>query len=198
MSLLVGLSEPLQAQTDNAPPVDTSPQSGFAWSEVTLVKGEEVMKGYFNVGEYGLVQAIHYCTRNPEVRPYRPPIYTLPLSEVKSMVQRGRYYETLQAMGEIPQALVPRVVKGPVEVFVFADPQVALVKAKHVLAQWYLRRDGKLIGVDKKTFSEQVSAYVKEDTALAQKVSQQQKGYKYADLINIITEYNHYTQVQTQ
>ncbi|MBC6700393.1 hypothetical protein [Hymenobacter sp. BT190] len=208
MLLLGGAAHAQQSATaisaDTTRAAETSRQSDYAPGEVVTPDGK-LVKAYFPISVNGFEKTISYYYSHPEVRPFPKPHF-ISVDKIHSMTVRGQYSETLSMNGKSLHLLAARLVQGPVELFNFAEAKsvplpipipgaalVPIVGIPYTKNHWYLRRNGELVEVKRGKFEEQISAYLSAQPTLATKVRAKEDGYRYQDMVRIISEYNQQT-----
>ncbi|GAB2795742.1 hypothetical protein HNQ93_003050 [Hymenobacter luteus] len=145
---------------------------------------------------------IYYLT-HPNATP-TPPKQVVRVDEVQSMIAGSHYFEPMRLAGEKKvKILAERVVNGPVELFLQAEQQsvplaiplpgvMAYSSIPYKNSHFFVRREGRLIKVDRGRFYMQMSQYLSDYPGLAKMIAKSEKGYHYPDLIRIVTNYNRY------
>ncbi|SHK08003.1 hypothetical protein [Hymenobacter psychrotolerans] len=203
-ALLLATSVAAQAQqapADSVRAAETSSRSAYAPGEVMTPEGKQV-KAYFPISVNGFEKSISYFNTHPEVRPFPQPRF-ISVDKIHSMTVRGQYSETLKLNGKSLHILAARLVNGPVELFNFAEAKsvpvplpvpgavfTPIAGIPYTKNHWYLRRNGELAEVKRGKFEEQLSEYLSTKPELAARVKAKAEGYRYQDMVRIITEYN--------
>ncbi|GAA4035274.1 hypothetical protein GCM10022409_19870 [Hymenobacter glaciei] len=161
------------------------------------------IQAYLPATRNGYERAIDYFETPPGRQPH-PKRYSLNIIQVHTMRVHGRYYENLFVDDESIDVLALRVLRGPVELFTYAEPQSVPVPipvpgagmlvggASYINTHWYLRRQGTVLKVRRGKFAEQLSAYFADCPALAQAVARGDEHCRFRDTPRLVAQYNQY------
>ena len=177
----------------------------FAWGTLVLRDGRR-LQGYLPAAAATSGQVVAYYAQPPDAKPAPRPKLLI-VDKVRWLRVQGHYAELLPlGKGEQAQLAVRRQT-GAVELFVVlateVPPVTSFLGSTPVLAQpaaspadlagaaWYLRRPGgPLQLIAPQAFATQVAAFLADDKVLAAKVAAGATGYGFADLENIVQQYN--------
>lgn len=178
----------------------------FGWGTLQLMDGREI-QAYLPVPTLypGIDFPFKYYSARPDSKPL-PPSQIARVEDVRSMTAGSHYFETMRFPTEKKaKILAERVVNGPVELFLQAEQQraplpiplpgaVAHTAIPYTNSHFFVRRDGKLMQVERGRFNTQMSQFLIAYPALAEKVARAEKTYHYRDMVTIIMKYNRYVE----